>query len=43
MVERAVSVHQDLRALAAYVLELRQKLLEIGGWQGEQQPIARPI
>jgi hypothetical protein len=32
MVERAISVHQDLRALATNVFELRQKLPEIGGW-----------
>ena len=43
MVERAVSIHQDLLTLAANVFELRQKLLEIGGWQGQQKPIARPI
>ena len=31
MVERAVSVHEDLLAIAANVLELPHELLEIGG------------
>jgi len=35
MVERTISIHQDLPAVAAYLLKLRHKLLEIGGWQGE--------
>jgi hypothetical protein len=35
MVERTISVHQDLSAFAVYLFELRHKLLEIGGWQGE--------
>jgi hypothetical protein len=32
MVERTISVHQDLLAFAAYVFKLRHDLLEIGGW-----------
>ena len=43
MVERAIGVHQDLRALAANLFKLRQKALEIAGWQREQQPIVEPI
>src|SRR5450631_3875556 len=35
IVERTISVHKDLLALAANVFKLRHKLLEIGGWQGE--------
>jgi hypothetical protein len=35
MVERTIRVDQDLLAFAAYVLEFRQQLLEIGGWQGK--------
>ena len=43
MIERTISIHQDLRALAANLFKLRHKLPEIGGWQGEQKPIAGPI
>jgi hypothetical protein len=43
MVERTIGVHENLLALAANVLELRHKLLEIAGWQGEQKPIAGQI
>jgi hypothetical protein len=43
MVERTVSVHEDLLALAANVFKLRHKPLEIAGWQGEQKPITGPI
>ena len=43
MLQRAVSIHQDLLALAANVFELRHKALEITGRQGEQKPIAGPI
>jgi hypothetical protein len=42
MVERAISVHQDLLALALNVFKFWQKPPEIGGWQGEQEPVARP-
>jgi hypothetical protein len=35
MVERAISVHENLLALAANVLKLRQESLEIAGWQGK--------
>jgi hypothetical protein len=35
MVERTIGVHEDLTALAANLFELRQKPLEIAGWQGE--------
>jgi hypothetical protein len=31
MVERTISVHQDLAAFAAYAFKLRHDLLEIGG------------
>ena len=37
MVERAIGVHQDLRALAANLFKLRHKPLEIAGGQREQQ------
>jgi hypothetical protein len=43
MVERAIRVHQDLRALAANLFKLRHKPIEIARRQREQQPIARPI
>jgi hypothetical protein len=43
MVERAIGVHQDLRALAADLFKLRHKPIEIAGGQREQQPIAGPI
>jgi len=43
MVERAIGVHQDLRALAADLFKLRHKPLEIAGGQREQKPIAGPI
>ena len=43
MVERTISVHEDLPALAANVFKLRHKLLEIAGWQGKQKPIAGEI
>jgi len=43
MVEEAISVHQDLRAVAADALKLRHQPSEIGGWQGEQKPVAGPI
>jgi hypothetical protein len=43
MVERAIGVHQDLRAVAADVFKLQHKPLEIAGGQREQQPIAGPI
>ena len=43
MVERAIGVHQDLRALAANLFKLRHKPLEIAGGQSEQKPIAGPI
>jgi hypothetical protein len=43
MVERTVSVHEDLPAFACNLFKLRHKPLEIAGWQGEQKPIAGPI
>ena len=43
LVERTISVHEDLLAMAANVFKLRHKPLEIAGWKGEQKPIARPI
>jgi hypothetical protein len=35
MIERTISVHQDLFAFAAYLVKLRHKLLEIRGWQSK--------
>src|ERR1700730_4936681 len=35
MVERTISVHENLRALAANVLKLRHESLEIAGWQSK--------
>ena len=43
MVERTISVHQDLTALAADVFKLRHEPLEIRGWQGNKKPIEGPI
>jgi hypothetical protein len=43
MVERAISVHDDLLALAVNVFKLRHEPLEIAGRQREQKPIAGPI
>ena len=35
MIERTISVHQDLFTFAAYLFKFRHKLLEIGGWQSK--------
>ena len=35
MVERTISVHENLRALAANMLKLRHELLQIARWQGK--------
>jgi hypothetical protein len=35
MVERTISVHQDLPALALNVFKLWHKQLEIAGWKGK--------
>jgi hypothetical protein len=43
VVERTISVHEDLPALAANLFKVWQNPLEIAGWQGEQKPIAGPI
>jgi hypothetical protein len=43
MVERTVSIHWDLLALAANVFKLRHEALEIAGRLSEQKPIAWPI
>ena len=43
MVERTISVHQDLRAFAANLFKLRHKPLEIAGRQRQQKPIAGPV
>ena len=43
MIERTVGIHQDLFAFAAYPFEFRHKLPEIGGRQGDQEPIAERI
>ena len=43
MVERTVSVDQDLFAPTANMLKVRHELLEIAGGQGKQEAIAGPI
>jgi hypothetical protein len=43
MVERTISVHKDLLALAANVFKLRHESLEIAGGKRQQKPIAEPI
>jgi hypothetical protein len=43
MVERTVSLHENLLALAANVFKLRHKSLKIARGQGEQKPIAGPF
>jgi hypothetical protein len=43
MVERTISIHENLLALAANVFQLRHESLEVAGGQGEQKPIAGPI
>jgi hypothetical protein len=43
MVERTIGVHEDLRAVAANLFELRHKPLEIAGGQRQQKPITWPI
>jgi hypothetical protein len=35
MVERTISVHEDLPASTGDLFKLRHKPLEIAGWQGE--------
>jgi hypothetical protein len=40
MIERAIRVHEDLLAVAANLLELGNKLLEVGRWQREQEPVS---
>ena len=42
MIERTISVYQDLFTLAWNVFELRHNLHEIAGRQSEQKPIAGP-
>ncbi len=43
MVERTISVHENLPALAENVLKLWHQELEIAGWQGKKKSIAGPI
>jgi esterase/lipase superfamily enzyme len=43
VVERTISVHQDLPALARNAFKFRHESLEIAGWQSKQKPIAGPI
>jgi hypothetical protein len=43
ILERTVSVQENLRALAANVFKVRHEPREIPGWQGKQEPIAGPI
>jgi hypothetical protein len=40
VVERTISVHENLPAFVANVFKLRHKSLETAGWQGQQKPIA---
>jgi hypothetical protein len=35
MIERSISVHENLLALATNVFKLRHESLEIAGWQGK--------
>ena len=42
MVERTVSIDQDLLAFAMYVFELRHKLREVCRRKGKQKPVAGP-
>ena len=43
MVERTISVQENLLALAANVFKVRHESLEIAGGKREQKPIAGPI
>jgi hypothetical protein len=43
VVERTISIHQHLPAVAGNAFKLRHKPREIAGRQGKQEPIARPI
>ena len=43
MVERTISVHQDLLAMARDVFKMRHKPPQIAGRQYEQEPIAGPF
>jgi hypothetical protein len=43
MVERAVGVHEDLRALTLNLFKLRHQPFEMAWRQGEQKPIPGPI
>jgi hypothetical protein len=42
VVKRTISIHENLLALAANVLKLRDESLEIAGGKREQKPIAGP-
>jgi hypothetical protein len=42
MVERTISVRENLPALAENVLKLWHQELEIAGWQGKKKSIAGP-
>jgi hypothetical protein len=39
LIERTIGVHQNMVALAFYLLKLRRKPLEIGRWHRKQQTI----
>jgi hypothetical protein len=43
VVERTISVHENLLALAANVFKLWHEPLEIARWKGKQKPVAGPI
>ena len=43
MVERTISVHQDLLAMTRDVFKMRHKPPQIAGRQSEQEPIAGPF
>jgi hypothetical protein len=43
IIERAISVQQDLTRSAGNPFKLRQQPLEIAGWESEEETIARPV
>jgi hypothetical protein len=43
VVERTISVHENLPALAANLFKLWHEPFKIARWKGEQKPVAGPI
>jgi hypothetical protein len=43
VVERTISVHENLLALAANLFKLWHEPFEIARWKGEHKPVAGPI